>query len=197
MTARERLPTGSGTSSRRGLPRIDGKDRTTQCAARIDCERIASAKSQRFDRPLMTLWRVVGAHVDCTCLIDEARIRQRSGASRTLTSGQLTNGRQDKSAAFGRAHVVGWIELVRWHVAPPSWRFKRKLEGFQQAKRHRHSARAQLASRGVAPREFRPFGSTQMSWHTAAMTCPRKSRRPASLLRSSAGRLTGRPGRER
>src|ERR1700724_3252267 len=32
--------------------------------------------------------------------------------------GQPSNGRQDKSAAIGRAHVVGWIELF-CHLAPP------------------------------------------------------------------------------
>jgi hypothetical protein len=118
-------------------------------------------------------------------------------ADRAVASGQPTNGRQDKSSAFGRAHAVGWIELVRWHVAPPSWRFKRRLEGFQQAKRHRHSAHAQLASKGVAPREFRPFGSTQMSWQAGAMACPRKITPTCQPTEKLGGRLTGRPGRER
>jgi hypothetical protein len=143
LRARERLPTGARTTSRRGPPRIDGKEYTMPCAARVDVRVIVSVKSQQCDRQLMTLWRAVGERADCTCLVGEMRIRQGRVAGRALVSGQPTTGRQDKSSAFGRAHVVGWIELVRWHVAPASWRFKCKLEGFQQAKRHRYSARAQ------------------------------------------------------
>ena len=35
------------------------------------------------------------------------------------TQGNTNAGRQDKSAAFGRAHMVGWIELFRHRVPPP------------------------------------------------------------------------------
>ena len=33
------------------------------------------------------------------------------------------HGRQDKSAAFGRAHVVGWIGDFRHLADPTCWRF--------------------------------------------------------------------------
>jgi hypothetical protein len=53
--------------------------------------------------------------------------------------GQPTARWQGKSAAFGRAHVVGRIEVFGHHVAPPCWRFRPKHQAFQQALRHRGS----------------------------------------------------------
>ena len=46
------------------------------------------------------------------------------------------HGRQDKSAAFGRAHVVGWIGDF-WHPANLTcWRFRPKRERSQSPERH-------------------------------------------------------------
>ena len=45
-------------------------------------------------------------------------------------------GRQDKSAAFGRAHVVGWIGDFRRLAYRTCWRFRQKHQDFQCAKRH-------------------------------------------------------------
>jgi hypothetical protein len=82
MTEREPLPAGAATSSRRAEPRIAGKDYGTPCAARVELERIASAKSQQFDRPLMTLWRTGGVHADYRHLTGETRTRQGRGTDR-------------------------------------------------------------------------------------------------------------------
>ena len=54
--------------------------------------------------------------------------------NRTLT-GRLRadHGRQDKSAAFGRAHVVGRIADFRHLVDPTCWRFRQKHKIFNAA----------------------------------------------------------------
>jgi hypothetical protein len=43
---------------------------------------------------------------------------------------------QDKSAASGRAHVVGWIEDFRHLGHPACWRFRSKRQQFQCSDRH-------------------------------------------------------------
>jgi hypothetical protein len=58
-------------------------------------------------------------------------------AVRLVRGGEPTNGRQGKSAAFGRAQVVGWAEVFCHHVAPPCWRLRPKHQAFQQTLRHR------------------------------------------------------------
>jgi hypothetical protein len=50
------------------------------------------------------------------------------------------HGRQDKSAAFRRPHVVGWIEDFRHPAYWTCWRFRQKRERFQCSERH-HSNR--------------------------------------------------------
>lgn len=55
-----------------------------------------------------------------------------------------TNGRQDKSAACGPAHVVGWIEDFRQLAQQRGWRFPRKDQAFQRSERHPRARRAQL-----------------------------------------------------
>jgi hypothetical protein len=45
-------------------------------------------------------------------------------------------GRQDKSAASGRAHVVGWIGVFRRLAYPTCWRFCWKCQRFQCPERH-------------------------------------------------------------
>jgi hypothetical protein len=46
------------------------------------------------------------------------------------------HGRQDKSAASGRAHVVVWIGVFRRLAHPAYWRFRLKLQRFQCPERH-------------------------------------------------------------
>ena len=46
------------------------------------------------------------------------------------------HGRQDKSAAFGRAHGIGWVGDFRRLAYPTCWRFRQKHQDFQCAKRH-------------------------------------------------------------
>ena len=46
------------------------------------------------------------------------------------------HGRQDKSAAFGRAHVVGWIGDFRYLAHSACWRLSHKYQRFQCPKRH-------------------------------------------------------------
>jgi hypothetical protein len=50
-----------------------------------------------------------------------------------------TNGRQDKSAAFGRAQVVGWVGFFGTSAIRACWRFCRKGQRFQRSERHRRS----------------------------------------------------------
>ena len=45
--------------------------------------------------------------------------------------------RQGKSAAFGRAHVVGWISCFRHLAANKCWRLRQIAERFQFTPRHR------------------------------------------------------------
>ena len=47
-----------------------------------------------------------------------------------------TIGRQGKSAASGRAQVVGWVESFRRSDTQRGWRFTAKHERFQGPKRH-------------------------------------------------------------
>jgi hypothetical protein len=45
-------------------------------------------------------------------------------------------GGQDKSAAAGRAHVVGWIGDFRHPANLARWRFRSKRQRFQFSERH-------------------------------------------------------------
>lgn len=56
-----------------------------------------------------------------------------------------TNGRQDKSAACGPAHVVGWIEDFRQMAQQPCWRFPSKAQANQRSERHPRYRPARLA----------------------------------------------------
>ena len=55
-----------------------------------------------------------------------------------------TNGRQDKSAACGPAHVVGWIEDFRQLTTQRCWRFPSKFQANQSSERHPRARRARL-----------------------------------------------------
>jgi len=55
-----------------------------------------------------------------------------------------TNGRQDKSAACGPSHVVGWIGDFRQLPQQQRWRFRRKDQAFQRSERHPWAQRARL-----------------------------------------------------
>ena len=56
--------------------------------------------------------------------------------------GGADHGRQDKSAASGRAHVVGWIGDFRHLATRTCWRFRQKHQDFQRAERHLCDRRA-------------------------------------------------------
>ncbi len=47
-----------------------------------------------------------------------------------------TIGRQDKSAACGRAYVVVWVGYFRALVGSAGWRFSRFVQPFQRPNRH-------------------------------------------------------------
>jgi hypothetical protein len=55
-----------------------------------------------------------------------------------------TNGRQDKSAACGPAHVVGWIEDFGHLAQQRRWRFQKMDQAFQRSERHPRARRARL-----------------------------------------------------
>lgn len=52
--------------------------------------------------------------------------------------GTPTTGRQGKSAASGRAHMVGWLEFCGPTGVRGGWRFTQKPQRFQRFDRHRH-----------------------------------------------------------
>lgn len=191
MTARERLPTGARTSSRRDPPRIDDKSFTTLCAARVASKRIASAKSQRFDRPSITLWRAVGVRAECRRLASKTG----SGADRP-SYGKI------KAARCG---PVGWLDKVEISEARREVHFRSAALIFEERKKDQfsaHLARAvawgtSAACRGVARRVLRPFCSALVSWHAATMACPHKPCQFTGHLRSLARGLVGGPGRKK
>jgi hypothetical protein len=49
--------------------------------------------------------------------------------------GNTTNGRQDKSADHGRAHVVGLVGLFRLWTNRACWRLRHKAQGIQRPER--------------------------------------------------------------
>jgi hypothetical protein len=56
-----------------------------------------------------------------------------------------TTGRQGKSAASGRARMVGWAEFNGPFSNRAGWRFNSKPERFQRSDRHRCPAEPALA----------------------------------------------------
>jgi hypothetical protein len=51
--------------------------------------------------------------------------------------GNTTNGRQDKSADLGRAHVVGFVEFLVHCQMTTCWRVFRIFQRFQRSERRR------------------------------------------------------------
>lgn len=57
--------------------------------------------------------------------------------------GNTINGRQDKSADLGRAHVVGCIEFFEHYQMTTCWRLARIFQRFQRSeRRHTPSGKA-------------------------------------------------------
>jgi hypothetical protein len=71
----------------------------------------------------LTLHRTLEGHIACLGLAD-------------LGSRGLDQGMQNKSAASGQAHVVGWIGDFRHPGHPACWRFRSKRQQFQCSERH-------------------------------------------------------------
>jgi hypothetical protein len=141
---------------------------TTRRAAR---KRLALARSQQFDRPLVALWCTNGVRADRRRFAGKSRIPQGIGASRPPYCGK-------KSA---RGSPVGWIERIGisapWgevHFAsqPAFSDNERKIKGWRTSRAMAWSMSVFRAGRSVAPRVIRLFGSALVSWHTAAMACP-------------------------
>ena len=55
-----------------------------------------------------------------------------------LVEENTIHGRQGKSAAFGRAHVVGWISCFCRLATNLRWRFYHFPQRFQLSRRHRY-----------------------------------------------------------
>jgi hypothetical protein len=51
--------------------------------------------------------------------------------------GNTTNGRQDKSADLGRAHVVDYVEFFQCRKITTCWRVARIFQRFQRSERRR------------------------------------------------------------
>ena len=105
--------------------------------------------------------------------------------------GELTDGPQDKSAAFGRAHVVGWVELILPSRSTPPMvlptetpRFSTssapsplRRSGKQTRRRHRRSvANSPAAGAPTASQRVRLLRYCGLTWHVAEPT--RLSSRP-------------------
>jgi hypothetical protein len=54
---------------------------------------------------------------------------------RQVVQGNATNGRQDKSADLGRAHVVGFVEFLEHCQMTTCWRAFRIFQRFQRSER--------------------------------------------------------------
>jgi hypothetical protein len=66
-------------------------------------------------------------------------------SSRGIGQGHPINGRQGKSAASGRAHMVGWLEFQGPLNDHAGWRFKVKPQRFQGPDRSRRRPEAASA----------------------------------------------------
>ena len=86
-----------------------------------------------------------------------------------------TNGRQDKSAAFGRAHVVGWVEISRHHRHPPCWRFCRNVNDFNAP-----SAVAGISRRRLSHDDARRRSAVSGPAASGTATRAPSARRPSS-----------------
>jgi len=93
----------------------------------------------------------------------------------------------------GRVKQVGisapWHE-VHFAREPAFSNNARKTNAWRTSRAAAWSTSAVTAGRSVTPRILRPFGSSQLWWHTAAMACPftRQLRRSASGLAGGRGR---------
>ncbi len=58
----------------------------------------------------------------------------------------VDHGRQDKSAASGRAHVLGWLGDFRRLTRPACWRFCQKQKRYQSSERHPWVRRSPIRS---------------------------------------------------
>jgi hypothetical protein len=96
-----------------------------------------------------------------TCRAITLRIR---GAETGRLRADHGRGRQDKSAACGRAHVIGWIGDFRHLAGPTGWRLHQKYQDFQCAKRHPVIGECTL-SNGNAGRRLRPAARPHPSRH--------------------------------
>jgi hypothetical protein len=158
--------------------------------ARVVPKRIVFAKSQQFLRRLTTLWRAVGVRIDRRRLTGEARIRQGREAARCGPVGWL------KSAG-----ILALCRKVHFAAAACIFGERKKDQCWAHlvcdSPDTFDRVGTSAAARSVAPRAFRSFASSQVSWHTADMACPHQSRRLVGPPRSSAGDIAGGPGRER
>jgi hypothetical protein len=126
------------------------------------------------------------------------------GMRRNATAAPLlhtTDGWQDKSREVrpgrmaGERRNIGALAEVHLSPQPVFLENARRINARRTSHAVAWSLSAVRACRRVAWRAFRPFGSSQVPWHTAAMACPLKSRRRASPLRGLAGGFMGRHGR--
>jgi hypothetical protein len=57
---------------------------------------------------------------------------------RQWVQGNTTNGRQDKSADLGRAHVVGCVGFFEYYEMATCWRVTRIFQRIQRSERRRN-----------------------------------------------------------
>jgi hypothetical protein len=152
--------------------------------ARVDLNRVVFAKSQQFDRPLMTLW------------IDVAPIPQ-GGPTARQHHGRIKAAKCRPVGWLKKSRVPGPCKEVHFSPQPAFSDSARKINARCTSRAATWSASAVTAHPSAAQRAFRPFGSTLVSWHIAAKACPHKTRRLAGLLRSSPDGPAGGPERER
>jgi hypothetical protein len=65
--------------------------------------------------------------------------RQRAKTGRLREAPGADHGRQDKSAASGRAHLIGWVGDFRHLANLTGWRSRQKHQQSQCAERHLHN----------------------------------------------------------
>ena len=142
--------------------------------------------------------------------VKAASRRSRARAARALTglrrsgmgspSGSVAGGRpgrQEKSAAFGRAQVVGRIVRICWHLKLPCWPFRWKGLSFQRGGRRRRSAVSMRCARSFDFASFLGIRTLRLrNAHCAKSLIfrPSAAERPAKRLRLlSCHRTVGLP----
>jgi hypothetical protein len=172
-----------------------GLEPATRWAPVVGSQCIVFAKSRQFDHTSTALWCTVAVRADPRRLTGSAHPTEER--SRPTAIGRI---KAAGCGPVGRVKQVGisapWHE-VHFAREPVFSDNARKTNAWRTSRAAAWSMSAVTAGRSVTPRILRPFGSSQVWWHTAAMACPHQSRQFTRQLRRSASGLASGPGRKK